>query len=267
MRKRYLGRQGKSWVWGGLVVVLFFNGREVYSMDTAALAQPKWVMRVGVGTLPRGVEVLHHYWAGETLYARIRFWETSPAGHIWYWGGETLRTIVQIPTLPPDSLMPQGDFSVPARPMEARNHESDSFWWLWSVIGGVLLGLGLFPLLKKPLSLWAMRASRVIRFYFWLWRWRKPDPARFEDFTRAVRELLRHHAPFHPGSLTLTELSLVQAPPGLADALKDLWKMDYALSFEQRSLPDSQKVAVWKVVWSHLRQSGPALWLGLEQND
>lgn len=227
--------------------------------DTAYLAQPHSVYRVGTRRLPQGVELLSAYHRGETLFAWIRFWEAAPQGQQWIWGGDTMRTVVQIPPLPPDSTMPMADFRIPAQQTELVEAESPpALTFLLLGLMGMLLMLALYPLYRGILQREIHRMGLRLRWWVWLWRWRSPDPARFFDFCAALKALLSPYATVHPGSLTLSELAEVQTDPKLHEALRALWALEYRMSFTTENASPEEIQRVWSEVWQALRRIRPS---------
>ncbi|MEN3041203.1 MAG: hypothetical protein ABDH66_06680 [Bacteroidia bacterium] len=226
-------------------------------VDTFPLAEPVLVFRKGLKTLPSGVERLRSIERNETLFVWIRFWEAPPEGILWRWGRDTLQAIIQVPPLPPDSLMPIADFSIPALRSEEESSESFPLALLWISAGAAVLILGLYPLLKPYIHQSLVRLWLYTRWQIWLWRWRKPAPQLFSEFIQAVKSLLRPHAESDPGSWTLTEVSTLASHTPLAEVLRALWEADYQMHFMRRGLSEAEKVNLWRSTWQTLKRLGP----------
>lgn len=231
----------------------------LYVPDTVSLAEVVEGFAVGTRLLPQGPECLGHTLERETLRVQLRFWE-GPGTVSWKWAGETLRTIVVMGSLPPDSLMPQGDFSVPALSDALTPRDSFPLEWLW---------IGLAVVLSAPL--WAPAAYRAfrravrpwylaLRWRYFLWKWR-PAATRnsFSAFLSAVKELLRPHASFHPGSLTLSEAQALQGvSQPLQEALVKLLQVEIEESFLGKGLSFEEKQNAWGIIWRKLREATPS---------
>ncbi|MCX8111971.1 MAG: hypothetical protein N3E49_02045 [Bacteroidia bacterium] len=223
--------------------------------DTAYLAEPVLVHKVGTKVLPLGVERLNAFERGETLYVWIRFWEASPEGVRWTWGKDTMITVVKIPPLPPDSLMPLADFSIPPERPSAESVELEVPWSLVFIgLGLVLFGMGLYPLYRPWVYRLMRRLYLWVRWQAWLYRWRKPQPERFLEFIGAVKALLRPYASIHPGSLTLSELASLRSHPALQQMLTRLWQAEYQIAFEDSVPPKEVRVQLWRAAWKTFRR-------------
>lgn len=228
--------------------------------DTAYLAQPYLVYRVGTHALPKGVEQLGAFHRGETLFVWIRFWEAAPQGQRWTWGTDTLITPVQIPPLPPDSLMPQADFTAPTFSAESPEAESVlSLTWLVGVLMGGLLALVLYPLYRGLLQRIFHQVILRARWWLWLWRWRSFSPEQFPEFCASLKDLLSPHATVHPGSLTLSELRYIHTDPKLHHALQTLWELEYRIHFTRNTTSPDEIINAWRSIWQVLRRIRPSV--------
>ncbi|MCS6895655.1 MAG: hypothetical protein NZZ60_05855 [Bacteroidia bacterium] len=224
--------------------------------DTFPLAEPVLLFRTGVRTLPSGIERLSSIERGDTLFVWTRFWEAPPEGIQWKWGRDTFRGIIQVPPLPPDSVMPLADFSVPITPSESTGAEAFPLGLLWLLLGGGLVILGVYPLFRPHLLRGAKKLYLHLRWQVWLWRWRRPMPQRFPDFITAVKTLLTPYTESNPGSWTLAEVRTLTPHSPLSQVLQALWEADYQMHFMNKPLNDAEKTTLWRSAWQALRQVG-----------
>lgn len=226
--------------------------------DSVPLAQPLWLAKASTSTPPQGPEVLAQRLSHDTFYAWVRFWE-GPGPVQWRWGSDTYRTATFVPALPPDSLMPLADFSMPSFPVSAV--ETDSFAWeaLWIGVGLLLVSIFLAPFVWRAIRPALRRIGLMLRWWLFLWRWRPRPKGDFLAFAQAVKMLLRAHANFHPGALTPQEAQAIQGNPALRDMLCQLLELEYALDFTGRQYSPEQVLAVWQAAWKALRQTAPTL--------
>lgn len=236
------------------------QGKTTLLPDTAYVAQPHLVYKVGTRLLPSGVEKISSFRRGDTLFVWIRFWEAAPQGTSWSWAGETLSTIVKIPPLPPDSLMPQADFSIPFEAGEKDSEPTEFPWAAFLSLAILLLAsLSLYSLYKDAVRRLFQQVYLYLRWKRWLFQWRRPEPARFTEFIQAVKALLTPHVPFHPGSLSRSEVLSLEGDPSLRQALLHLWEAEYQIIFEQKELPPDKKTKIWRETWKALSSIQPSL--------
>ncbi len=226
--------------------------------DSVALAQSYWLAKVGVSLPPDGPEVLAQKVSGDTFYAWVRFWE-GPGLVEWRWGRDTYRTVVFVPALPPDSLMPLADFSVP--PSSASTEETADFPWegFWIAVAVLLLLLLVGPFIGRGLRGGLEQLRVRLRWWLFLWRWRPRPGGDLRAFIQAVKALLRPQATFHPGALTPREAQNIQGPPALCQTLCRLLEIEYEMDFAGKVLPPEQCQAEWSSAWQSLRQAAPGL--------
>ncbi|MCX7764657.1 MAG: hypothetical protein N2253_07200 [Bacteroidia bacterium] len=235
------------------------QGKTTPLPDTAYVAQPHLVYKVGTRLLPSGVEKIGSFQKGDTLFVWIRFWEAAPQGMSWSWAGETLSTIVKIPPPPPDSLMPQADFSIPPEAGEKDSEPAEFPWAVFLSLATLLLAsLSLYSLYKAAVWRLFQQVYLYLRWKRWLFQWRRPDPARFPEFIQAVKALLTPHVPFHPGSLSRSEVLRLEGKPSLQQALLHLWEAEYQISFEQKELSTDKKTKIWRETWKALSSIRPS---------
>lgn len=226
--------------------------------DTVLLAEPYWTYKVGTRALPSGPEVIEKKQQGETLFVRLRFWE-GPGKVRWSWGKDTFTTGVSVGRLPPDSLMPQGDFGVPAVSNLLVQEEPGSWEWLWAVVAGVLALVALGPLMARYFREPLYRIKRRLWWVWTLWRHRPKPRGDFEAFLHAVQQLLRTSANFHPAALLPAEVGEVQGVPALREALL-LWvQVRYQQLFGNGSFSLEERYRYWQALWEKLRMGTPTL--------
>lgn len=235
--------------------------------DSVALAQPFWVAKRAASTPPQGPEVLAQKLVGDTFYAWVRFWE-GPGPVQWHWGSDTHRTVTFVPPLPPDSLMPLADFSMPLPSDSEREAEAFTGEVLWIAVALLLLMILLGPFAGQFLRSGLRRLGLVLQWWIFLWRWRPRSGGDFRAFVGAVKEHLRAHAAFHPGALTPSEAQAIQGSPVLRDMLRQLLELEYTMEFAGKRYSPERCHAVWQAAWRVLRQVAPSLrkappWLSL----
>ncbi|MCX7606974.1 MAG: hypothetical protein N2170_06905 [Bacteroidia bacterium] len=226
--------------------------------DSVPLGKSFWTGKVSATDIPVGPECLARLISGDTQWVRLRFWE-GPGEVQWKWGQDTLHTTVFVGALPPDSLMPLGDFAVPLFSDEELP-DSPSLWWIWALFVLLLVLLTLGTFFRHKLRKGWERLYLPLRWYYFLWRWRPHGKGSFLAFSQACKDLLRPHADFHPGSLTLPEVEALKTFPPLREALHLLLATESQLLFLKGSVPPSQVVSTWREVWIRLRALAPILW-------
>ncbi|MCX7980704.1 MAG: hypothetical protein N3A68_06650 [Bacteroidia bacterium] len=225
--------------------------------DTVLLAEPYWAYKVGKQDLPSGPEVVEKVQRGETLFVRLRFWE-GPGKVRWSWGKDTFTTVVSVGGLPPDSVMPQGDFGMPAVSTPLVPEEPRSWAWLWGVVAGVLALLAVGSLIARYFGERVYRIKRRLWWGWTLWRHRPKPHGDFEAFLHAVQKLFWASANFHPAALLPAEVGEVQGVPVLREALQ-LWvQVRYQQLFGGGALTPEERYHYWQALWAKLRAGIPA---------
>lgn len=196
-------------------------------IDSVPLAAPHWIATSPTRTLPRGPEVLAQSQQGDTLRLLVRFWE-GPGQVEWYWGQDTYRTAIYVPALPPDSLMPLADFTIPHQELSPEASTAPSWEWIGIALALLMVSLLLGRFFLHSLRTYGEALWQPLRWQLFLWRWRPKKDGDFRAFLAAVKVFLRPYATFHPGALTPTEAQQVQGPPALRALLRRLVEVEYS---------------------------------------
>ncbi|MCS6790680.1 MAG: hypothetical protein NZ580_06845 [Bacteroidia bacterium] len=237
-----------------LVSPLWLQITSYFLPESIAVAQPFWAWKWRETELPRGAEVLKHYFQGDTLFVYLRIWD-FPEEKFIFWGKETLRVQLFFPKLPPDSTMPQADMRVPSSPPTPPPSEEVPAW-IGLLLIGVLVGLIALPYLWKKGRRWMYELYLIARWHFWLWRWRRVQPQHLLSFILAVKELLQPHASFHPGSLVPAELRNIHADYRLLSLLSALLQAEIKVSFLGQTLSLQEITHLWQQTHKALRLIG-----------